>query len=238
LKRGRVRAIAEGGSARSSLGSLHSAALTVIALAALVGVAGCASRRPPAVDFSETIKQYKAGDYDRVRETWTRHAKLVRDIGTVIEVWATYKSADFRQAYVEQYAEVYGLGADDRTQLRTAQIEAARTNFDFHVVAQSTEWKWNELEQKDSVWKITLIDGEGHELAPSQITFEKLPELYLMRFFPVRTDFSRIYTVRFSRDAASKFAGAATGRLTLRFAGPVGASELTWESEGARQAKR
>jgi hypothetical protein len=199
---------------------------------------GCASRPPPTVDFSENVQAHTAADYDRVRETWTRHAKLVRDIGTVLEVWATMKSPDFRQAYVQQYGELYGLSTDDRTQLRNAQLEAARTNYEFHVVAQSTEWKWNELEQKDSVWKITLIDGAGHELAPSQVTLEKLPELYLMRFFPTRTDFSRIYTVRFAHDASGKFAGATTGRLTFRVAGPLGASELTWETEGARGAKR
>jgi hypothetical protein len=213
-------------------------AAAALGLGLLAGAAGCASRRPPTVDFSDGLKSHQAGDYDRVRETWTRHAKLVRDIGTVLEVWATMKSADFRQAYVQQYGELYGLSADERGQLRTAQLEAARTNYDFHVVAQSTEWKWNELEQKDSVWKITLVDGAGHELAPSQVIFEKLPELYLMRFFPTRTDFSRIYTVRFSRDAASKFVGAATGRLTFRVAGPLGASELVWETEAARTAKK
>ena len=201
---------------------------------ALVG-AGCAGRRPPLVDFSEAVTPHEARDYDGVRDTWTRHVKLVRDIGTVLEVWATYKSADFRQAYVQQYGELYGLSPDERVQLRGAQLEAARTSYDFHVVAQSTDWKWNELEQKDSVWKITLIDGAGHELSPSQVTFEKLPELYLMRFFPTRTDFCRIYTVRFAREATSKFLGAATGRLTFRVAGPVGAAELTWESAQGRK---
>ena len=202
------------------------------AFAVFVLALGCAGRGNPPVDFSDGLKSYEPKDYERVRETWTRHGKLVRDIGTVLEVWATLKSADFRQAYVQQYAEVYGLPAEERAQLRTSQLEAARTVYDFHVVAQSTEWKWNELEQKDSVWKITLVDGAGHEIGPSQVTFEKLPELYLMRFFPRRTEFSRIYTVRFSRDATGKFGGGASGRLKLRIVGPLGAVELSWEAPG------
>jgi hypothetical protein len=223
-----------GAQAAGALVPMMMTATAMAVLAALAGGSGCATRRSPVVDFSDAVTAHQPGDYDRVREAWTRHSKLVRDIGTVMEIWATFKSADFRQAYVQQYAELYGLNPDDRAQLLTAQLEAARTNYDFHVVAQSTEWKWNELEQKDSVWKITLIDGAGHELAPSSVTFEKLPELYLMRFFPTRTDFSRIYTVRFPREPAGKFLGAATGRLTLRVAGPLGASELTWESARAR----
>ncbi len=201
-----------------------------VGLAALVFIAACASGRPAPVDLSDKVQSFKASEYDGVREEWTRHGKLVRDIGTVLEVWTLYKSSAFRQAYVEQYASVYGLNREDKAQLTAAQIEAARTTYEFHVVAQSTEWKWNDLEQKDSVWKVSLVDAAGHDIAPSQITFEKLPELYLMKFFPVHTDFSRIYTIRFPREPGGKFAGVESGRLTLRFLGPIGGTETVWEA--------
>ena len=191
---------------------------------------GCASSRPPPVDFSDTSRSYQPTDYDRVRDVWTRHDKLVRDIGTVLEVWVTFKSADFRQAYVEQYASIYGLGPEERRELRNAQLEAARTNYEFHVVAQSTEWKWVDLDHRDSVWKIALVDGSGHEIAPSQVSLEKLPELYEMKFFPIRTDFSRSYTMRFPHDGGGKFAGTATGQLSLKVAGPLGAAVTSWEA--------
>jgi hypothetical protein len=194
----------------------------------------CGASRPKPVDFSDSVKSYRAEDYDQVREQWTRHYKLVRSVGTILEVWSTFKSADFRQAYVEQYAQTYGLPAEERAHLRTAQLEAAKSTHEFHLVAQSNDWSWNDLNEKDSVWKITLIDGNGNQIAPSQVTLEKLPELYLMKFFPTVTDFSRIYTVRFPRDAAGKFAGPITGLLKLRVAGPLGAVEVVWESARAR----
>jgi hypothetical protein len=203
-----------------------------LSLSPLVGFGGCGNRRPPAVDFSDTERAFKADDYDRVRKLWTRHDKLVRDVGTVLEVWATYKSPEFRQAYLAQYAQVYGVGNDELLELRKAQLEAARTTYEFHLVAQSTEWKWNDLEQKDSVWKIVLGDGAGQELVPSQVTFEKLPPLYEMRFFPERTDFTRTYTVRFPREPNAKFATASTGKLGLRVVGPLGATSVDWESGG------
>lgn len=195
---------------------------------------GCASRRPPAVDFSDAVRSYQPGDFDRVRDLWTRHAKLVRDVGTVIEIWATYKSSDFRQAYIEQYAALYGLGADEKRELRTAQLEAARTSYEFHLVAQSTEWTWNNLEHKDTVWRLALGDRAGNEISPNHVSHEKLPELYELRFFPLRTDFSRTYAVRFPRDPAGKFAGPQTGQLTLKVAGPLGTASVAWESASVR----
>ena len=194
---------------------------------------GCGPTRPPPVDFAEVTRKYSAKDYPEVFQRWTRHGRLVRDVGTVLEMWSTYKSWDFRQAYIEQYAEAYGLGEAERRALSQAQLQSARTGYEFHVVAQSTDYKWNDLEQKDSVWKITLADGTGNEVAPEGVTAERLPALYEMRFFPTRTDFSRTYTMRFPRatgEGEARFLGMASGRIALRVAGPLGRAEVDWET--------
>ena len=185
------------------------------------------------MDFSEETRAYRPTDYDNVRERWTRHARLVRDIGTVLEFWATYKSWDFRQAYVESYGDAYGLREPDRRTLRQSQLEAARSAYEFHVVAQSTEHTWNDLDEGDSVWKISLADAAGREVVPTSVVVEKLPEQYEMRFFPTRTDFSRNYTMKFARtgaDADTRFTGPSSGRLSLRIAGPLGKLEASWIS--------
>jgi hypothetical protein len=196
-------------------------------------VIGCGSRQPQPVDFSEVSQSYRALDYEPVYERWTRHGKLVRDIGTVMELWATYKSWDFRQAYVEAYADVYNLAEPDRRNLRQAQLEASRQVYEFHVIAQSTEYKWTDLHEQDSVWKVRLVDGAGRELVPAAVTLEKLPDLYEMRFFPARTDFSRSFTMKFPRqgpESDRRFTGPASGRLILRVSGPLGPVEVTWTS--------
>jgi hypothetical protein len=55
-----------------------------------------------------------------------------------------------------------------------------------------------------------------------------------MRFFPTRTDFSRTYIIKFPKTAAEPdahpFQGAASGRIILRVAGPLGRNELVWDS--------
>jgi hypothetical protein len=61
----------------------------------------------------------------------------------------------------------------------------------------------------------------------------KLPELYESRFFPSRTEFTRTYQISFARPASGgqPFAGPASGRLTLRFASPLGRIEFVWDAK-------
>jgi hypothetical protein len=192
---------------------------------------GCASSAKP-VDFSETIRDYRPSDYAAVYRNWTRYGKLVGiDVGTIIEAWATYKSWDFRQAYVANYASIYDLSDSDRETLKRAQLEASRSNFEFHVAVQMTNDKWNDLERKSSPWRVTLLDGAGAELGPT-IRIAKLPEIYESEFFPNRTEFTRIYQISFAvPNSGAPFAGAASGRLTLRIASPAGRIEYVWESK-------
>jgi hypothetical protein len=170
-----------------------------------------------------------------VHDAWTRHAKLVQDIGTVMEIWATFKSWDFRQAYVAKYAKTYDLADGEREALAKSQMETARAVYEIHLVAQSTNDRWNDLANKNSPWRLTLLDGTGAELAPTTVKVEKLPDAYEGEFFPSRTPFSRTYTARFVRPegAGEAFVGPQSGRLILRLASPVGRVDVTWEAKDA-----
>jgi hypothetical protein len=202
--------------------------LTLLATATL---AACASSVPKPVDFSDATRHFRSEDYERVLRDWTRHAKTV-DVsqGTVIEMWVTYKSWEFRQAYIERYASVYSLSDAERTALSNAQKEAATQTYEFHVPVQMTNYKWNDLDKQSSPWRVSLVDATGAEIAPRRIELLKLPELYETQFFPDRTPFTMTYLVRFSRaDAeAAGFGGPSTGRLTLRIASPLAKAEAVW----------
>jgi len=195
-------------------------------------LAACASSRSQTVDFSDATKSYRSTDYSSVHDAWTRHARLVQDIGTAMEIWATFKSWDFRQAYMAKYARVYDLPDSERETLAKSQLETARAVYEIHLVAQSTNDRWNDLASKRSPWRFTLLDGTGAELAPTSIKVEKLPDAYESEFFPSRTPFSKTYTVRFVRPegAGEAFVGPQSGRLILRLASPVGKVEVAWEA--------
>ena len=201
-------------------------------LACTAALVGCAGATPKPVSFSDATHDYRPTDYPSVYESWTRHAKLWHvEVGTVVEAWATYKSWDFRQAYVAYYASIYK--DSDRAALMRSQLDASRANWEFHVAVQTTTDKWNDLERKNTPWRVTLIDATGAELGPTSIQVVKLPELYESQFFPSRTEFTRSYAISFARpsNGGQPFAGPASGRLVLRFAGPLGAIELVWDGK-------
>jgi hypothetical protein len=194
-------------------------------------VAGCGPPKPRLVDFSETPRNFRGKDYRAVYDLWTRHDKLLYGTASALEVWVTYKSWEFREAFIEHYADVYGLPAADRSSLRASQLEAAREGYEFFVTAQTGQFEWNDLDKKSSAWRISLIDGAGREILPESVEPPHLPDAFITEFFPDRTPFSRSYVVHFVAPVAgSDFGGAHTGRLTLAIASPLGRANLTWQS--------
>ncbi len=208
---------------------LGRSALLVAAAAAL---AACQTDKAMRVDFSEAPRAYVAKDYHDVYERWTRHDFAMHDVEKALEVWATYKSWDFREAYVEQYVAIYNLPDADRITLRNAQRESFHAGYEFHLTAQSANYKWNDLEKANSPWRISLIDAEGHELAPelAKVKVEKLPDAYELEFFPSKTPFSKTYSVRFVPPPNTDFTGIKSGSIMLRFLSPIGRVELTWRT--------
>jgi hypothetical protein len=206
-------------------------AASVVSLAcALAG--GCAQQKRVTVDFSDSPRDYLGKDYERVYDRWTRHEQVFKDEDVALEVWATYKSWDFREAYIERYAEVYALAEADENTLREAQREIVQAAYEFHVTAQSTFYKWNDLDKPNSPWRATLIDALGHELAPEYVRIVKLPDAYERAFFPSKTPFTKTYAIRFAVPSDGSFTGAKSGSITLRITSPVGRVELHWTAAG------
>lgn len=202
-----------------------------LALGFLLGGSGCTMQKQVRVDFSETPRDYLPNDYRAVYQRWTRHDFAEHDVDKALDVWATFKSWDFREAYIEKYASIYSLSDAKRNELRVAQREANRQAFEFHVTAQSANWDWNDLEKKSSPWRVTLLDALGHELPSERVRIEKLPDAYEREFFPAKTPFSKTYSVRFVIPGPGvDFSGVKAGSLTLRFASPIGRVDLVWKS--------
>jgi hypothetical protein len=214
-------------------------ALAVAAVATLATMMSCAAPKPKPVDFSDASRTYVDKDYTDVYERWTRHDRALNEVDVALEAWGTFKSWDFREAYVERYASIYGLSQADRALLRQAQLDSFRQAYEFHLTAQSANYKWNDLEKKDSAWRTTLVDGLGHELSPEYVRVVKLPDAYEREFFPAKTPFTKTYAIRFPVSGSSdtgvgigptEFVGPKTGTITLRISSPIGRVELSWQS--------
>ena len=197
---------------------------------ALVLVGGCAVQKQVRVDFSESQREYLPRDYAGVYQRWTRHDYAEHQVDKSLEVWGTFKSWEFREAYIALYASIYSLSDTDRNKLRQSQHEAYQQAYEFHVTAQSARWEWNDLEKPSSPWRVTLLDALGHELSAEKVRVEKLPDAYERQFFPSKTPFTKTYSIRFLAPPDAEFAGVKSGELILRFESPIGRVELHWQS--------
>jgi hypothetical protein len=205
-------------------------ALGVVLGAGAALTSGCWRSNPVFVDFSPPAREYKSSEYHDVYERWTRHDKVLHEVESALEIWATYKSQEFREAFVAHYADAYTMSDEAREGLSRAEREAGVAAYEFIVTAQSSNYKWNDLEKKNSPWRVLLLDRAGHELMADQITVQRFPDLFEREFFPAKTPFSKTYLIRFLRGTAHEdgFTGERSGELTLRFAGPFGRSDLRW----------
>jgi len=195
-------------------------------------VVACQSDKVARVDFSETTRHYTQADYHDVYERWTRHDFVLHDVEKALEVWATFKSWDFREAYIERYASVYSLGEADRAKLRAGQLAALHEAYEFNLTAQSANYKWNDLEKASSPWRVTLLDALGRELPLEAVTIkvQKLPDAYEREFFPAKTPFTKTYSLRVVVPPNADFSGIKSGSIVLRIASPIGRIELAWKT--------
>ena len=195
---------------------------------------GCFKDKQVRVDFSETPRTYVAKDYREIYDRWTRHQAALHEVDIALEAWATFKSWEFREAFVERYASIYSLSEAERANLRKAQLDAYRATYEFTLTALSANFHWNDLDKSNSAWRVTLVDALGHELTPSELKIHKLPDAYESEFFPAKEQFNKVfmktYLIKFAIPTSGDFKGAKSGSITLRIASPIGRLELTWLS--------
>ena len=196
------------------------------ALAALL--CGC-SYASKVVSLDEPRTAPLARDYVDQVKRWSRHGDVRSDFDATIIVDATWHSPEFRAAYIAKYLDVYKVNTGARAQV-TASIPTAPEAWEFHLESQTHTWEINELKPPKSMWRMTLIDDRGREVAASEVKLENTRPEFLQTFYPYTGIFSRPWRVLFPRALPDGTAliGPETKSLTMRIAGPQGAVDLTW----------
>jgi hypothetical protein len=210
-------------------------AATVVAAATLAAACG-PSGSAVVVDLGQSPRSYAPSDYRKVLSRWTRRALITRDFDTTLDVAATFKSHDFRWAYAVRYSAQYQLSTADQDRLLKGQLAELDAAYEFLVSAAATRFEWVDFHKKDSVWRVRLLDDRGHELAPLEVRRLKTPVAELEAFFPPSTrsqpvaSFYTTYLLRFPKKLpdGTPLDLESAGKVTLRFAGVLGAAELNW----------
>ncbi|HXU70897.1 MAG TPA: hypothetical protein VN947_16295 [Polyangia bacterium] len=200
-----------------------------LALVAACLIAGCASA-PVVVSLGEPQRQATPKDYVNQLKRWTRHAHLRSDFDEALDVDATLRSPEFRDAYAAKYIELYRIGPENQPHTRGELMADGADTYEFHVETSTHDYALNDLTSAKTVWRLTLVDDDGHEVQPSRVVAGKERRALDEQFYPYVNIFSRGWTVRFPRTRldGSPLVGSDTKALTLRFAGPQGSVDLVW----------
>ncbi len=195
--------------------------MSCLALILSAFAAGCSSGR------AVTKKAAYGDSLDR----WTRSTTVYEGMEPRLYVNATYKDKTFRDAYADRYAEGFELSEAYRSKLLERESEAAEQYNEFFLTAYSPAEALNDLDSKNSVWRLFLDDSSGARLTPVSITRLDPADALLREFFPFFDPWSRAYLVKFpkySETGAEPIPGPDTSFIKITVTGLFGKGELVW----------
>ncbi len=169
----------------------------------------------------------QSGDYEDVTEAWTRKAVLRGEYQQALEVYATFRSPEWRAARAAREAEIRRLDGSARDNLMAEARTAAAGDYEVTMVVTTYERSENDLHRGErSVWRVALVDDAGKETPPSTVVRDRRPYEVLRAELPMLGDFATVYVATFPRTAAVLRDGAQ--RVALKIWGARGGVELVW----------
>lgn len=216
------------------------ASLTVVA-AALVSVVGACG--PGRLDLAPPAAGYGPDDYGAVLAAWTRSAE---DHHNFMEgrlfVSATYWSPAFRAARRSHAEAVYTWDGPARARAEREDREEASRYYTFFVAISTHDWRWNHLDDPESMWWVWLEDDAGRRVRSTDIRRVRKRRAEYAAFYPYLRSFHEGYIVRFPRQGSasdgeerSGATGSALPRIeegtrsfSMRVVGAPAAVELEW----------
>lgn len=189
---------------------------------------GCAARNE-AVKKEEDRGEAKSG-YNEALNKWTRSKKLYEGLETRLYINATYKSPEFREAYVERYAKSYQLDEDFKKALLERETAQHERYNEFFFTAYTPEDRWNDFANPDSVWRLYLDDGMGGKIRPVSIARVDKSDPLLREFFPYFDPWSIGYVARFPKysETGEPVPSPRINSIKLVVTGVLAKGELEW----------
>lgn len=211
---------------------LTSRAARALAAGAALFVLGCPPASVGPVNLTKPTRSYKAEDYQRELDHWTRYGSYLRQLDTTLRLYATWRGPRYDAAHIAKRAKMFGLPPRDVEALRRQREASRAKELTFVLVAATHDIGWNDFDRRQSHWRLSLRNDRGEQVAPSTIKQHRRVTATHLAFYPhLRKLFHLRYTVRFPRATpdGKPLVDASTKSLTLRASGALGKVELTWK---------
>lgn len=203
-----------------------------VALAVALGgsTAGCA---PGTVNLAADAMP--AGtSYGKTLDHWTRTSRVnsVADMDTPVIFAATLRSRSFQRAYAERFTQIFRITTPaERDQIFERERAVTDTGLSFWLRTTFHSYQWNDLRASAAKWRLVLVDEAGTETLADAVEQVTVKEMNLPILLGQPLDpYSKLWQVRFPllRADGQPVVPAGTKKITLRAAGPVGQTDLTW----------
>ncbi len=139
---------------------------------------------PPAVQ--------SYGGYKSALRKATRKADIYNKLNTVMFIRATYFNKSFVHAYEKEYYNYY--------MKKPAGLKENLSKYiTLFVSIYTPEKSYNNLDSNRSIWMVYLTNDEGESVMPVSIKPSQKKRVFLKKFFPYVTDWSKQYIMKFPK---------------------------------------
>lgn len=199
-------------------------------------LAGCGASEPPVTMSSAWPS--KAGDFDDVSERWTRHGRDNAGLGgherhrleQTIDIYATFKSPEWRAAYIAHEADRHHLSGAAIRELTEKQQKEDAEHYEVALLVATHDRRSNDLQKgARSAWRVALVDDAGTEIVASEVKRDRRPRVEIAAQFPHMGDFHEPYVARFPRSVDLLRPGAR--RFQLKVTSEQGGVVLEWRGK-------
>ena len=138
---------------------------------------------------------------------------------------ATYLDKSFMRSYEDKYYDYYMKRPKNL-------IKKIGKSTVFLVSVYTPRKSYNNLDSKRSIWMVYLTNNEGESLMPLSIKPSQQKKVFLKKFFPYVTDWSRQYIIKFPKYYDNKehklFLNSGVKWIKLLITGVNGKAVLKW----------
>lgn len=170
--------------------------------------------------------------YFTVLNQWTKNQKVYENLETKLYVYATYKSWQWRQSYIDEYVKRYMMDALQKENIIAREKETDEKFNEFFLSIYTPDLKWNDFDKKDSIWNIYMEDEKGERVSPIEITKVDENNPIIREFFPYMDLWSYGYTVKFPKympAGKEPFPSPSSKSIRLIITGAAGKAKLEWK---------
>ncbi len=197
-------------------------ALPALALAALPACPIHAHAPVPAPD---------KGEWAELRDAATRQLELYDGLVHHATATATFLSPEVREARARRLAAWFSFTQDDLAKRLAGERSEAVAGEEFLVVLYTAERRANDLDARDSVWRLAVELG-ATELLPSGIHAVDA-DATVRVLFPWIRPFDTVYRIQFPHPPGAPLAGRP---FVLRISSALGALALDFGAKPKRVA--